>query len=206
MKKERSCRLRLLQCFIDSSPLVWKDNECGNGYDPQTRSVVESWKSSEDIIKGLRYQEVVSRYYTEKCLLVDFWYLTKSTTFSPGSNRNCPTAMDVEGRALFQIAFQSLLDLKSGRPCDLGIWRKDLSPDFDNCTYTYHICWNDAEDYLRHLPTEAESYMGLSNGYLNGLIAEIKKDRIFRIPSFVFREHDINNSQNIESNCLITSS
>lgn len=203
MKKERSCRLRLLQCFIDSSPLVWKEDECGNGYDPQTKSVVESWRNVDDILKGLRYQEVISKFYTEKCLLVDFWYLTKTTTFTPGANRNCPTAMDVEGRTLFQIVFQSLLDLKSGRPCDLGIWKKDFSPDFDNCTYSYHICWNDAEDYLHNLPTEAESYMGLSNGYLNGLITEIKKDRIFKIPSFILDNHD---SQNIESNCLITSS
>jgi len=185
MKKERSCRLHLLQCFIDSSHLIWKEGECGTGYDPQTEDVVRSWNNVDDILKGLRYQEVISRNYSEKCLLVDLWYLTKSTKFSPGSDRNCSTSIDIAGRALFQITFQSLLDLKSGRPCDLGIWRKDLSPDFDNCTYSYHICWNDAEDYLLHLPTEAESYMGLSNGYLSSIVTEIKKDRIFRIPSFI---------------------
>jgi hypothetical protein len=188
MKENRAHRLNILQCFLDISPSVSRDEECLKCYDPSMKEIVCSWSCTKEVISGLRAQDAVSYYYTESCLLVDFWYLLRDTNFSPGPNRNCPSIVEPEGRLLFQVTFESLLDLHIGRPCDAGMWRKDISPDFKNCTDSIHVCWNSAEKYLLSISSEGEQYMGLSTGSLKSLVHEMKKDKIFSISSLIFQE------------------
>lgn len=185
MNINRDHRLNILQCFLDTSNIISGEDKCCRSYENEILTVVSSWSTTNDIIKGLRAQDAISYYYTEKCLKVDLWYLLRDVNFSPGPNRNCPSVTDPEGRLLFQITFQSLLDLHIGRPCDAGAWRIDVSPDFQNCTQNIHRCWNSAEEYLLSLSSEEEQYIGLSTGSIRGLVYEIKKDKIFSILSLI---------------------
>ena len=181
MKEERTHRLFLLQAYLDLSSSCGISRRKSKIYDPSVETLVVSWKDCNDIVKGLRSQDVVSQYYNSSCLNVDLWYLSRDITFNPGKERSAITLSTVESRLLFQIVVQSLLDLRNGRPCDLKCWRKDISPDFETCTESHHICWNSAEQYLTTFQPEAEQYIGLSEGALKDLVCRIKKDKIFDI-------------------------
>lgn len=82
---------------------------------------------------------------------------------------------------MFQVVVQALIDLQNGRPCDLGLWRRDVSPDFRECRKKEHICQTEAEMYLQSLTDEEERLIGVSFGYINDLVRQIKK----RKPSLI---------------------
>lgn len=163
--------------------MVSKKDSDFQKYEPSVVSLVVSWKDSKQILEGLFLQEVVSRSYSKQCLDVDLWFLTRNINLSTGSNKSCPSLKDSEGRLLFQIVLQSLLDLRCGRPCDVNAWKKDESPDFRNCTHDHHICWIYAEEYLHSIDYEMEKFIGLSEGSIEEWIRKIKRDEIFKISS-----------------------
>lgn len=199
MNLQRSQRLAILQCFIDTSPIVacWKDMNSPNvdnefysrlsrisgKYDKSVVSLVASWKEPERIISDLVDEGLVTEAYSETCLSVDLWFLLRDKSVSSGFMRNLCTDISVEYKLLFQVILQSLIDLQQGRPCDYRTWRDDVSPDFRNCTQNDHICWKSAEDYLLSISSEMEECVGLNCGCIEDLVTMIKKDRIFKILS-----------------------
>ena len=188
MKDQRAQRLFILQCFLDKSPLVVRGEESSRKYDQSVVSLVVSWKECAQIIHDLRFQDVVSPFYSKKCLDVDLWYLARDINLLRGIDRNDISLQDAEHRILFQIIFQSLVDLQLARPCDFKTWRQDLSPDFKYCTNKEHICWNNAEEYLLSIDPVTEECIGLSEGYIKSMVSRIKKNRIFQIPFFFSSE------------------
>lgn len=181
----RSYRLNLLQCFLDKSPVLTHTDNLSREYSKETIALVQSWNNAHDVISGLFYQDVVSTYYSKKCLDVDLWYLTRKINFTPGSFHEESSLETDEGKILFRVIVQSLTDLYIGRPCDMDCWKIDDSPDFQRCTESCHICWQDSENYLLNLDSEAEDCIGLSDGHLEHLVKTIKKDGIFLIPSLI---------------------
>ena len=184
MKDERTYRLSILQCFLDNSPLVSRIENSRRRYDPSVVSLVVSWKECDQIIHDLKEQDVVSKFYSKRCLDVDLWYLTRDINLIRGIDRTNISLENIEHKLLFQIVFQSLIDLQIARPCDCKAWRQDLSPDFKSCTENEHICWNDAESYLLSVDPTMESCIGLGDGFISSTVANIKKNRIFKIPFF----------------------
>lgn len=174
-KQNRNHRLRILQCFLDNSPFVRRKEDCTVCYDSSVVSLVVSWKDSNDIICGLRDQDVVSHLYNINNLRMDIWYLTRDVAFNPAIQKSTPSLHDTESKLLFQIIFKSLVDLHIGRPCDFKIWKRDLSPDFRFCVQSDHLCYYSAEEYLLGLNGEVEEFIGVSPGTISQLVHVIKR-------------------------------
>jgi len=173
MIENRSIRLRFLQGYLDRG-----NPNSLSVYDPSIISLVSSWKNNEDIVCGLKSQEVVTSEYTEEYLVMDLWYLDKNKKNLPNIQRNLSSLKEFEQRVLFQVVIQCLIDIYIGRPCDEKLWRSDVSPDFRRCSGSMHLCGKFAEEYLNSLGLELDSYMGLPNGCISGLIREIKRGAI----------------------------
>jgi hypothetical protein len=137
--------------------------------------------TSEEILDRLRVAGVVSKFYSRQCLLVDVWYLEKRTW--KNSIRTIEDQKTYLEHLFLQIVVQSLFDLQCGRPCDIGIWRKDTPPDDRSCRKSEHICYRDAQQFLETVNEEEEVIIGLSSGTISSLVRAIKKDPIFRIES-----------------------
>lgn len=129
-----------------------------------------------DLIRLLVDNDLVSDYYAEEHLAVDIWYVNRSNSrvgskiYSYGKVIGDPIA-----NLLLYIVVQALLDVDKGRPCDVGLWHCDLSPDSNSCTPTDHICRLHALEYLHNLPPSAEKYIGLSSGTLETYIKNLCK-------------------------------
>ena len=152
------------------------DDWLSNGY-------LVSWK---DVPRTLFTARLVSPYYSMRNLMLDVWYLKRGycASYSDG----------VEGfsqfstRILFRIILRSLLDLSSGRPCDLGVWKMDIPADFLCCSQEYHLCYQSAEEYLISIDEEVEEQCGLSRGKIPHIVRKIKEDPIFKIGSILSSE------------------
>jgi hypothetical protein len=139
-----------------------------------------SWK---DVPKALRDAGIVTVYYTQRCLLMDIWFLKRTYLAPIGKNSS---EIDFDHTKLrFQIILRCLLDMQIGRPCDLNTWKGDMPSDSCRCTNDLHICYEDAERYLMNVCDEEEYECGLPSGKLRDLIKAIKKDPIFSIGSIL---------------------
>lgn len=185
MKKERSQRLQILQCFLDNSPYIDRPCQSTRKYHKETVEFVKTLSSFDEIVEGLYYQDVASKFYSRKCLEVDLWSLLKPCNEDLKHFESEIHSTDPEGKALFLITLRSLIDLQSARPCDLGVWIKDVSPDFNYCKETDHICWQSSEDYLLSITPDMEVFMGLSEGRISDLVKRIKKNPMFNISSLM---------------------
>ena len=146
MGNNRSHRLKFLQCFLYESGLFVGEYSDDTFSDPM-RSVVSEWNTKKDIINGLLYQDVISSFYSIKCLDVDIWYLTRGQI--KNTDGRVTELQEMEQRILFQVILRSLLDIDIGRPCDVSMWRGDQSPDFISCVPTCHICSVSAIEFIK---------------------------------------------------------
>lgn len=155
----------------------------------QRLRILEEWLAMKIDInwseapRVLQEHNIVSENYTMKNLHVDLWYLKREYVKSY-ANFEFTNSYE-SSKPLFNIILRALLDLSTGRPCDLGIWKKDLSPDFSCCSEEAHLCHEDAERFLISLSSASENLCGISSGKLRDLAKRIKKDPIFSIGSFI---------------------
>lgn len=141
-------------------------------------SRVVDWRG---LIASMQDSCLVSKYYSYRCLYSDLWYIKRE---SIGNGAKIIEGCNGSGNMLyFQVILRALIDLKSGRPCDLGIWKDDRSPDYKSCEKTEHICFVDAENFLITLGEVEEVFAGLKPGCVADLTKRIKKDPIFKIGS-----------------------
>ena len=145
--------------------------------------ILVSWK---DVPETLRYHGLATKNYNMKCLLMDVWYLKRSYC-SPTVKSS--DDMDTDHAKLgFQIILRSLLDLQTGRPCDLGLWKRDMPSDLQICSVDAHICYEDSEAYLLQVDSEMEANCGMPPGKVRDLVNRMKKDPIFMIGSVLSQE------------------
>ena len=132
--------------------------------------------SPYDLIRLLVERDLISDYYAEEHLAVDIWYVNRldcrvgREMYTVGKRIEDPIAY-----LLLYIIIQALLDVEKGRPCDVGLWHCDLSPDSNSCTPKDHICRCNALEYLTTLPPELEKYIGLSSGTVETYIKNLCK-------------------------------
>jgi len=154
--------------------------------------VLEEWLNSGTLVYWRRAPEVlhesglVSVNYGMSNLYMDIWYLRRPY-LSPDVKSMEEAECD-SGKILFHVIMRSLLDFRSGRPCDSGIWNDDMSSDFSSCTSDHHLCSGDAERFLKTLDPEVEEFCNLSRGKIRDLLKSIKKDPIFQIGSILDSE------------------
>lgn len=183
----RQVRLNYVESYLSLYNLI--PNEFYSEVNPVVEKVLNNCNSIESFINTLWRKKIISIFYTKKCFEMDAWFILKE--------RSSSIHNDAEGtgvQCLFMIILQSFLDLRTGRPCDHGIWRKDISSDFRNCTKTEHVCSKNAEEYLLQIDEEAEELAGLSIGRVHDLMTQIKKDPIFRI-SDLLMQMSLNSTQ-----------
>jgi len=116
----------------------------------------------------------VSVQYSERNLLVDQWYLASL------NNSHISTDIDVVGgkaerSILFRMIIISMNDVKRQRPCDLGIWVKDMPPrGIETCTRDIHICSEMAAKWIiGEIGEEEERYVGLTPGTITSLMGNV---------------------------------
>jgi hypothetical protein len=176
IRESRHIRLQYVEGFLESRNLLTANVV----FSPESVEFISRCDSVKTFLDNLWRSKITSINYTRRNLLMDTWYITRTKSTS--------IHMDSTGDGfpwMFRIILQSLLDLKSGRPCDLGIWRKDIPSDFNNCTESDHICYEFAERHLSELNDEAEELAGLSVGRVKYLLKQIKKDPVFTLPDLL---------------------
>jgi len=181
MKQNRLIRLNLILCFLENYSACSQSYTIKSEYTDEVKDFVSCWKSLDDIIHDLIRIEVASRLYDERCVRMDIWYLRKTQSSSTGIERTSVGGLDPECKVMFQTILQALLDVESGRPCDLGAWTRDVSPDFSTCTRGHHICAEQAEDYLMNVDDVAEEFSGLPCGTIEELVGKIKRAPIYKV-------------------------
>lgn len=153
---------------------------------------IESWLSDglmvswRDVPATLRQAGLVSSNYGMRCLLLDIWFL-KRKYCSPNFKSSDDVIID-HAKISFQIVLRGLMDLQSGRPCDLKAWKKDMPSDLQYCTEDSHLCYEDAERYLATIDRETEENCGIPAGKIRDLVKRIKQDPIFQIGSVLNSE------------------
>jgi len=152
------------------------DDWLSNGY-------LVSWA---DVPRTLLEARLVSVHYSMRNLMMDVWYLKRGYCTSYSDELEGMSHFST--RVLFRIILRSLLDLNSGRPCDLGSWKLDIPSDFCCCSHEYHLCYQSAEEYLTSVDEEYEEQCGLSKGKIRYMIRKIKEDPIFKIGSVLASE------------------
>ncbi len=181
MNAKRSQRLRILQCFVDNSKILRIDRSSESKYPKELIDFILTFKNADDVIKGLRSLDVVTRFYSKDCLFMDLWFLLKTYIKGLEMPEFSTLTVDPEAKALLLITVRALIDLQTARPCDVDIWRIDKSSDCEKCSHQSHICWRNAEEYLLDIDPEKESFMGLTPGTIQGLVTRIKSDKLFDI-------------------------
>jgi hypothetical protein len=155
---------------------------------------VNCWNSPLDILHDLKDQDLISPFYGSPNLGVDLWYLMRGISPSSGLRRETDCDGEFLRQILFQTILQALLDLDNGRPCDSRLWRRDLSPDYRNCTESEHICCDHAYGYLQSLDPCVDETVGLEEGTIESLAKRIKKDSInFMESVFLSTSEELNN-------------
>lgn len=150
--------------------------------DPCDVDLVKRWQTLSDVVSGLGNLGLVSSMYDRRHLLVDVWYLYKRCSDSPPDYRS--SMMEYESNLVFRIVVQSLLDLRSGRPCDFGLWLSDEPPDHKKCMSDEHFCYPHADKFFENFEeTDIEAFIHVPNGSVSGIVRKIKRDPIFRIES-----------------------
>lgn len=139
-----------------------------------------NWK---DLVEEMIDRGMVSKYYSVRCLKMDVWYIRRSY------RSNCVRSFDgytgIANSLYFHVILQSLIDLQTGRPCDLGAWKIDQPSDHKYCTMSEHLCYADAEEFLKKVDNEEEKFAGVSPGCVDHLVRTIKRDPIFSIESLI---------------------
>jgi hypothetical protein len=179
MKAERSARLYLIEMFLRSqnSSLQARENIIKTISELAEDNVVDnfsSWKDPTDVLKGLFELNLVTENYGLRNYETDVWFLTRPLNSIGGFQRGCRNGSSPEEIVMFQIIVQALIDLSNGRPCDQGIWIKDLSSDFRCCNSVEHFCADDADQYLRSLEID-ETLLGLQKGCIQDIAGRLKK-------------------------------
>lgn len=170
---DKSLRLYYVSCYLNHKGIIrYRDPS----FDSKISVVVSEWNNWNDVIRGLRKVKATSQYYNEVNLKVDCWYLNRENYVNI-SKQDCGST-DPEGSVLFQVIVRSLLDLKNGRPCDIGSWRCDESPD-EHCIKSNHVCYHYAEWYLSGVDEETELFCGLKCGQVDDLVKCLKRGQIF---------------------------
>ena len=117
---------------------------------------------------------LVSASYDFRNLATDLWYLSYRDSqrgYDPGE---CYCAEDPIRSILFRTIVLALFDLKSGRPCDLGAWKKDTAPmGILTCTAEAHLCAPDAAGFLLNLDEDYEEFAGVRPGTIRSF-ADLK--------------------------------
>lgn len=182
-KQKRSVRLNYLHCWLITCKNIPNLAAGDKKFNSEIESFVGCWKSIDDIIADLLDQDLISQFYRKKNISVDLWYLLRGISPSSGLRRETNCEGEFLKQILFQTILQALLDLDNGRPCDTGTWRRDLSPDYRNCTGSEHVCKDHAYDYLLSLDPCVDEVVGLQEGMILSLTMRIKKDSINYIES-----------------------
>jgi len=122
-------------------------------------------------IEEMKCLGFVSVQYTAQNLLVDEWYFLSRNDSHPTSDIDV-VGGKAERSILFKMIIISMNDIKRRRPCDLGIWKKDMPPHgIDTCTHEIHICSKMAAKWLLEtVGEEEERYVGLTPGSISSLM------------------------------------
>ena len=140
-------------------------------------SVVLKELPDKKIIEVLRSKSLVSRFYSEKCLAIDYWFVRKDDLPCYRNSRYTLTEdqKDPYSRIYFELIVQALLDFSSRRPCDINVWRVDIPPDNKRCQKSEHICSENAIYYLTSIDNNLEIFAGLSPGTIMNICSGLAK-------------------------------
>ena len=163
MNSDFQRRMRLYLINIWGSPEFCED--------PADFLTVSQWSTDAELIRGLMELNLITSLYSERNLEIDRWFLHRASgeTYPPLA---C-SYEDACARILFRVIFQALKDVRTGRPCDLNLWDRDLPPDLKKCSRSEHICWNHAEEYLLQLE-DTECLIQITPEFIRGLVREIR--------------------------------
>lgn len=128
------------------------------------------------ILDELRRREFVSSRYDFRNLTLDLWYIRNdSRSRAVQDVTSCFDANDPIKGIWFKTILLALNDVRGGRPCDLGAWRRDSPPmGIDTCSKTLHICAPAAMGFLLSLPEEHERFVSLNPGTIRDLVKNIR--------------------------------
>lgn len=131
------------------------------------RESIEADHSHESIIRLLREQQLVSKYYDMICLAVDVWFMfDRELTYTNRRLDEITAIRDPVTRMFFAITVQALYDIRQHRPCDSHSWRLDHPPDGKRCSPTLHICEREALRFIKETATLYEHILNLQDGTL----------------------------------------
>ena len=130
----------------------------------------------KSLITAMQRKGCASARYNVRCLEVDRWqlaenrreYALRSVADNPGSLRGNTDPYIVLRWTMIR---QAAGDLALKRPCDKDCWISDDGPTYGtSCTASFHVCSDDAREFLLSIPEWEEDLLGIEPGTIKRMV------------------------------------